>query len=382
MLSFDNKRAIFKNELRRIRGKARHEVIPLEMKRDDVFELSFDRIMRLKTEELKGKIKIDFEGEEGEDAGGLTREWYMLLSREMFNPNYALFKCGSAGNTHHPSSMSYVNSHHLGYFKFIGRIVGKALYDGYLLDAYFTPAFYKHILNLPITYLDMEEEDYEYFKSLKWILENSPIQDYLELNFTYESDNFGEIQTKELLPGGTSRLVTDDNKLEYVQLISYAKMATNIKAQLEAFLAGFHDLIPHKIIQIFNEKELEVMISGRPTIDIDDLRSNTELVNYVKNDQIIIWLFEVLESFDMELRTAFIQFVTGSSRVPVEGFKDLRGMNGVQKFNIQREFQEERLPRAHTCFNQLDLPNYKTKEILIEKLTLAILEGKEGFGMI
>lgn len=176
--------------------------------------------------------------------------------------------------------------------------------------------------------------------------------------------------------------MTDDNKLEYVQLISYAKMATNIKAQLEAFLAGFHDLIPHKIIQIFNEKELEVMISGRPTIDIDDLRSNTELVNYVKNDQIIIWLFEVLESFDMELRTAFIQFVTGSSRVPVEGFKDLRGMNGVQKFNIQREFQEERLPRAHTCFNQLDLPNYKTKEILIEKLTLAILEGKEGFGMI
>jgi len=71
--------------------------------------------------------------------------------------------------------MSYVNHDHLNYFKFIGRIAGKALYDGFLLDAYFTPAFYKHILNLSITYLDMEEEDYEYFKSLKWILENSPI---------------------------------------------------------------------------------------------------------------------------------------------------------------------------------------------------------------
>lgn len=109
----------------------------------------------------------------------------------MFDPNYGLFKSGSSGSTYHPSEKSYINPLHLKYFKFIGRITGKALYDGYLLDAYFTPAFYKHILNLPITYLDMEEEDYEYFKSLKWIMDNSPIEDYLELNFNYSFDNFG-----------------------------------------------------------------------------------------------------------------------------------------------------------------------------------------------
>lgn len=103
---------------------------------------------------------------------------------------------GSGGHTYHPSAMSYVNTEHLKYFKFIGRVAGKALYDGYLLDAYFTPAFYKHILGLPITYQDMEQEDYEYFKSLTWILENSPIEEYLELNFTYDCENFGEIQTK------------------------------------------------------------------------------------------------------------------------------------------------------------------------------------------
>lgn len=125
-------------------------------------------------------------------------------------------------------------------------------------------------------------------------MDNSPIEDYLELNFNYNFDNFGEIQTKELFAGGGEKLVTEENKLEYVQLSAYAKMATSIKAQLEAFLEGFHDLIPHRLIKIFNEKELEIMISGRPTIDIDDLRRNTELVNYVKNDQIILWLFEVL----------------------------------------------------------------------------------------
>lgn len=170
----------------------------------------------------------------------MTREWFQLLSREMFNPNYGLFRSGSAGHTYHPSPTSYFNERHLDYFKFIGRIAGKALYDGFLLDAYFTPAFYKHILALPITYRDMEQEDYEYFKSLTWILENSPIQDYLELTFTYDSDNFGEIQTKELIPGGANIPVVEENKLQYVQLIAYARMATSIKLQLESFLTGLH----------------------------------------------------------------------------------------------------------------------------------------------
>lgn len=107
------------------------------------------------------------------------------------------------------------------------------------------------------------------------------------------------------------------------------------------------------------------MISGLPTIDINDLKRNTMLNSYIKTDQIIIWLFELLESFDMSLRTAFLQFVTGTSKVPPEGFKGLMGVNGPQKFTIQKEFDIKKLPRAHTCFNQLDLPNYPTKEMLI-----------------
>jgi E3 ubiquitin-protein ligase HUWE1 len=124
------------------------------------------------------------------------------------------------------------------------------------------------------------------------------------------------------------------------------------------------------------------MISGIPTIDIDDLKKNTELVKYNKTDQIIIWLFEVLESFDANLKAAFLQFCTGTSRLPPEGFKALQGFHGPQKFNIHKYYNVNHLPRSHTCFNQLDLPPYETKELLIEKLTLAITEGKEGFGMV
>lgn len=103
------------------------------------------------------------------------------------------------------------------------------------------------------------------------------------------------------------------------------------------------------------------MISGLPTIDIVDLKENTELVNYEKSDNVIVWLFEVLESFDSNLRASFLQFVTGTSRLPSDGFKGLRGLNGPQKFNIHKDFDNTKLPRAHTCFNQLDLPNYLSK---------------------
>jgi hypothetical protein len=155
MLSFDNKHLIFKSELKRLRKKAKYHQMHLHVSREEVFEDSFGQIMQYDPEVLKGKLKIEFKEEEGEDAGGITREWFQLLSKKMFDPNYALFNPGSTGNTFRPSPQSYANREHLEYFKFIGRIAGKALYDGYLLDAYFTPAFYKHILNLPITYLDM-----------------------------------------------------------------------------------------------------------------------------------------------------------------------------------------------------------------------------------
>jgi E3 ubiquitin-protein ligase HUWE1 len=107
--------------------------------------------------------------------------------------------------------------------------MGKALYDGYMLDAYFTPAFYKQVLEIPISYKDMEEEDYVYYKSLKWILENSPIEAYMQLSFTYDFDHFGELKTENLVPNGDKIQVTEENKLEYVQLISHARMAKSVE---------------------------------------------------------------------------------------------------------------------------------------------------------
>lgn len=90
---------------------------------------------------------IVFEGEEGQDAGGLLREWYMIISREMFNPMYALFRTSPGDRvTYTINPSSHCNPNHLSYFKFVGRIVAKAVYDNRLLECYFTRSFYKHIL--------------------------------------------------------------------------------------------------------------------------------------------------------------------------------------------------------------------------------------------
>lgn len=65
-------------------------------------------------------------GEEGQDAGGLLREWYVIISREIFNPMYALFTVSPGDRvTYMINSSSHCNPNHLFYYKFVGRVIGK-----------------------------------------------------------------------------------------------------------------------------------------------------------------------------------------------------------------------------------------------------------------
>jgi len=203
----------------------------------------------------------------------------------------------------------------------------------------------------------------------------------LELTFTVESQEFGKTVVTELKPDGSNIPVTDDNKLEYVQLVAMHKLTNGIRSQIDHFLEGFHELIPKELISIFNEKELELLISGMPDIDLDDLRANTEYTHYKPSDSQIRWFWSAMQSFSKDEKAMFVQFVTGTSKVPLEGFKALQGMRGVQIFNIHKAYGgENTLPSAHTCFNQLDLPEYSSEEQTREKLLFACREGSEGFG--
>lgn len=141
-----------------------------------------------------------------------------------------------------------------------------------------------------------------------------------------------------------------------------------------------------------------MLISGLPEIDVDDWKNSTEYHNYSASSQQIQWFWRAVRSFDKEERAKLLQFVTGTSKVPLNGFKELEGMNGFSKFNIHRDYgNKDRLPSSHTCFNreftlqvyylrllilfsELDLPEYDSYEDLRQRVYKAITAGSEYFG--
>jgi len=360
VLDFDNKRNYFNRRLHTRQGvRDPHPTLPLAVRRDQVFLDSYKSMYYKTGDEIKyAKLSIRFHGEEGVDAGGVTREWFQVMARQMFNPDYALFiPVASDRTTFHPNSSSEVNPEHLSFFKFIGRIIGKALYEGRVLDCHFSRAVYKKILGKPVSLKDMETLDLEYYKSMVWMLENN-IQDIIQETFSVEVDQFGARDTIDLIPGGRLIPVTNENKQDYVRRVVEHRLLHSVKEQIEHFLVGFHDIVPADLVNIFNEQELELLISGMPDIDLDDWRNNTEYHNYSASSSQIQWFWRAVRSFDKEERAKLLQFVTGTSKVPLNGFKELEGMNGFSRFNIHRDYgSKDRLPSSHTCFNRKFIPN-------------------------
>uniref|UniRef100_A0A1W7RA52 E3 ubiquitin-protein ligase n=1 Tax=Hadrurus spadix TaxID=141984 RepID=A0A1W7RA52_9SCOR len=329
---------------------------------------------------LKTKLWVEFDGEEVLDYGGASREWFFLLSKEMFNPYYGLFEYSAMDNYTlqiNPFS-GMCNEEHLSYFKFIGRVAGMAVYHGKLLDAFFIRPFYKMMLGKPITLKDMESVDSEYYNSLLWIMENDPVE--LGLWFSIDEDLFGQMQQRELKPEGSSIPVTQENKLEYIELVIKWRFMSRIQPQMNSFLEGFNEIVPLSLIKVFDEHELELLMCGIGKIDVKDWKQNAVYKGgYHPNHVVIQWFWRVVLSFNNEMRARLLQFVTGTSRVPMNGFKELYGSNGPQLFTIEKWGTPSNLPRSHTCFNRIDLPPYDSYQELREKLVKAI-EGSESFG--
>jgi E3 ubiquitin-protein ligase HUWE1 len=361
VLEFDNKRSYFSRKLHDRRSEVRvaHPSLQLSVRRDQVFLDSFKSLYYKTGNEIKyGKLNIRFHNEEGIDAGGVSREWFAAMARQMFNPDYALFNPVAADRTtFHPNTLSEVNPEHLLFFKFIGRIIGKALYENRVLDCHFSRAVYRKILGKSVSLKDMETLDLDYYKSLVWILEND-ITDVTFETFSVDVDRFGVTETIDLIPNGRNIPVTEENKHEFVRHVVDYRLIRSVEKQLDEFLAGFHEIIPSELVSIFNEQELELLISGLPDIDVDDWKNNTDYHNYTPTSPQVQWFWRAVRSFDKEEKAKLLQFVTGTSKVPLNGFKELEGMNGFSKFNIHRDYSNKaKLPSSHTCFNRKPPPH-------------------------
>ena len=248
----------------------------IKVSRDQIFEGSYTEIMRQTPNDLKKRLMIKFEGEDGLDYGGLSREFFFLLSHEMFNPFYCLFEYSAHDNyTLQINPNSGVNPEHLNYFKFIGRVVGLGIFHRRFLDAYFIVSFYKMILKKKISLPDLESVDSGLHRGLTWMLEND-ITDVIEDTFSITEEHFGEMVTVDLKEGGQNIEVTEENKKDYVDLVTTYRISTRVSEQFEAFMSGFNELIPQELINVFDERELELLIGGMSEIDVDDWMKHTD----------------------------------------------------------------------------------------------------------
>ena len=320
----------------------------VKVRRSHIFEDSYAEIMRQTATDLKKRLMVKFDGEDGLDYGGLSREFFFLLSHEMFNPFYCLFEYSAHDNyTLQINPHSGINPEHLNYFKFIGRVVGLAIFHRRFLDAFFIGALYKMMLNKAVALQDMEGVDADFHRSLQWMLDN-PIEGVLEQTFSTEDERFGVTNVEDLKPGGRDIEVTDANKKEYVDLMVKWRIQKRIDEQFQAFITGFHELIPAELVNVFDERELELLIGGIAEIDVDDWKKHTDYRGYTESDEVIKFFWQTIRSWDGEQKSRLLQFATGTSRIPVNGFKDLQGSDGPRRFTIEKQGDVNNLPKSHT----------------------------------
>ncbi|XP_070577251.1 apoptosis-resistant E3 ubiquitin protein ligase 1-like isoform X2 [Ptychodera flava] len=387
--TFQDKQDFFFQEIQQIHSRRSRSKLNLHIKRSDILESSMRATKHFSTSDWCKNFEIEFAGEEGLDWGGVRREWCELVCCALFSTENKLFKRFKDDNQAlvHPNPRRPPHLSKMKYYEFAGKMVGKCLYEssmgqGYrqLVKAKFTRSFLAQLIGLRVSYKYFETDDPDtYVTKIKYILEND-VED-LDLVFAEEEYNeSGQVETVvDLISNGSNIPVTNDNKMQYLDVLAMYKFSKSTEEEIESFLKGLNDFVPDHLLSIFDENELELLMCGGSTFDLDDFKKNCVIVaggGYDFN-RVLGWFWTVVAGFTQDEMARLLQFTTGCSQLPPGGFSEL-----VPKFQISAVPTYGNLPTAHTCFNQLCLPTYDDLEHLKRSLTLAINEGSEGFGMV
>lgn len=201
----------------------------------------------------------------------------------------------------------------------------------------------------------------------------------IDTTFSVECSSFGAVRSVELRPGGAAEAVTDANKRDYVRLYVAHRFTRGAERQWLALQRGLADLVPPPLLRPLAPRDLPPLLAGRADLDPADWRRHTRLKHVAPDAPLVAWFWELVEAFDADMRARLLQFVTGSRRVPLAGFRALQGSTGAAAprlftLHLVADASPDSLPKAHTCFNRLDLPPYPTKQKLHDKLKQAVLE--------
>ena len=292
----------------------------MKVRRTHLLHDSIEAVMSLGPTDMRKIWRFEFLGEAGIDAGGLAREWFELVTEQLFDPDMGLW-LPSASNQMamriNPASEISCPENHLIYFRFLGRVMGKALFDGQIVAGHMVRHLYKHILGWPVTFEDLEIPDESYYNSLKSLMDLDNIEDMC-LDFTFLENDLGENRSVDLIENGSNITVTNENLPQFLEANMKYHMMDRVKRQLTELLLGFFDVIPEPLLTIFDFQELELLMCGLPKIDIDDWMANTNYQGYFeqsgKNAKTVKWFWEIVsDEFDHEQRARLLQFSTGKS---------------------------------------------------------------------
>ena len=346
-------------------------VLELEVRREELVHDALTRLASVEMPSLKKPFVVKFSGEEGQDAGGVRKEFFMLILREVVDPKYGMFRYFDDSRLIWFSD--YQLETDLMYF-LVGIVCGLAIYNNTIIDLCFPLALYKKLLGDKVYLSDLDELDPTVGRNLKLLLEfnesDGKIEDVFCLNFTINMDNFGEVRTIELIPNGSNVSVTEKNRKEYVDAYLDYVFNKSVKDQFEAFSKGFHKVCGGNILQLFRPMELMEMVVGNQNYNWEEFEKQaTYKGEYYRNHPTIVLFWEVFHSFSLDEKKEFLLFLTGCNKVPINGVKIV-----IQPVKLSAEH----LPVAHTCFNLLDLPMYNNKRKLKQKLQQAMLNN-QGF---
>uniref|UniRef100_A0A7N8XY67 Ubiquitin-protein ligase E3B n=1 Tax=Mastacembelus armatus TaxID=205130 RepID=A0A7N8XY67_9TELE len=386
-------------------SSASPHVTHITIRRSRMLEDGYDQLRRLPVNSIKGVIRVKFVNdlgvdEAGIDQDGVFKEFLEEIIKKVFNPALNLFKTTSGNERLYPSPTSYIHENHLQLFEFVGKMLGKAVYEGIVVDVPFASFFLSQVLghHHSTFYSSIDELpslDSEFYKNLTSIKRYDGDVGDLGLTLSYDEDVMGQLVCHELIPGGKTMPVTNENKISYIHLMAHFRMHTQIKEQTAAFIRGFRSIINPEWLHMFSTPEVQRLVSGdNAEIDLDDLKKHTVYYGgFHSSHRVIIWLWDILSSdFSAEERAMFLKFVTSCSRPPLLGFAYLKPPFSIRCvevsddqdtgdtlgsvlrgfFTIRKKEPGGRLPTSSTCFNLLKLPNYSKKSILRDKLRYAI----------
>ncbi|KAK0704161.1 hypothetical protein B0T21DRAFT_299527 [Apiosordaria backusii] len=397
MMSFDPTR----NSL------ARHQAL---IRRGRLFKDAQDSLWPL-GDGIKEPVQITFEDqwgmqEAGIDGGGVTKEFltsvisemladtnlFVANSKNAYYPNPLILEQRLASARRHGINENEARVELLRQYEFAGRIIGKCMYEGILINVVFAGFFllkWATADTKQVNLNDLRELDEDLYRGLLFMKNNEDEVDDLGLNFAVHDDISApedkqpRIVTRPLCPNGNNVPVTKENRLLYITQVAKYRLHVQPFAQTQAFLKGLKMVIEPGWLSMFNQNELQRLVGGDSgAIDVDDLRKNTEyngpyqIGDDGEEHDTVKLFWEVMEEFGDEERREVLQYVTSTPRAPLLGFSQL-----YPRFTISYGGADEtRLPSASTCVNLLKLPRYTSKEVLREKLLYAVKSGA-GFDL-